>query len=112
MIGLRNEVDRYGLVAIVLHWLTAAAVVGLFALGLWMVELTYYDPWYNRGPWWHKSIGITLFAVVAARLVWRLTTRQPRRLVELGHFEHLAAATAHGLLYLLLLAVMASGYLR
>lgn len=39
----RNTVDTYGLVAVLLHWLIAAVVVGLFALGLWMVELTYYD---------------------------------------------------------------------
>ena len=30
---LRNTPSRYGGVAIVLHWLAAIAIVGLFALG-------------------------------------------------------------------------------
>ncbi|TKA89038.1 cytochrome b, partial [Halopseudomonas bauzanensis] len=33
---LRNSQQRYGLVAIVLHWLVALAVIGLAILGLWM----------------------------------------------------------------------------
>jgi cytochrome b561 len=33
-----------------LHWLSALVIVGLFALGLWMVELTYYDDWYRTAP--------------------------------------------------------------
>lgn len=38
-----NTTTDYGPVAIIFHWLTALIIVGLFALGLWMVELTYYD---------------------------------------------------------------------
>ena len=50
--------EQYGLINIGLHWLIAAAVMGLFGLGLWMVELDYYHSWYNRGPEWHKGIGV------------------------------------------------------
>ncbi|MDO6804863.1 hypothetical protein Q4595_20600, partial [Wenyingzhuangia sp. 1_MG-2023] len=38
-----NTPNRYGLVAIALHWLMALGVIGMFGLGLYMVELTYYD---------------------------------------------------------------------
>ncbi len=47
--------DRYGLISTLLHWLTAALVVGLFGFGLWMTSLSYYDPWYRTGPWLHKD---------------------------------------------------------
>ena len=42
----RDTQERYGLISIGLHWLIAVAVTGLFVLGLWMVGLGYYHPWY------------------------------------------------------------------
>ena len=66
---IRNDRTRYGWLSIGLHWLVAATVIGLFALGLWMVDLGYYDPWYRTGPDIHRSIGILLFAVMLVRLL-------------------------------------------
>ena len=43
----KNTPLSYGLVAIILHWLMALTIFGLFGLGLYMVELTYYDRWYK-----------------------------------------------------------------
>ncbi len=60
----KNDVSRYGLISIVLHWITALAVLGLFAVGFWMVDLTYYSQWYRTAPYWHKSIGILLAATI------------------------------------------------
>jgi cytochrome b561 len=108
---LRNDNNRYGLVAVGFHWLVAATVIGQFGLGLWMRSLGYYDAWYRLGPWWHKGIGVMLFAVVVLRLLWRWFNHRPAPLSSHRPYERLAAAVAHGLLYLLLLAVMVSGYL-
>ncbi len=58
--------------AILLHWLVAATIIGLFALGFWMVDLSYYDPWYRQGPDIHRSVGILLFMAMVLRLAWRL----------------------------------------
>lgn len=108
---LRNDTERYGLVAVFMHWLVAVAVLGLFGLGLWMTGLTYYDAWYNRAPWLHKGIGATLLAVVSLRLAWRRLSPPPAPLPGHAPWERRVAALVHALLYLLLLAVMASGYL-
>lgn len=108
---LRNTTSSYGAVAVLLHWLVALVVFSLFGLGLWMVELSYYDPWYRRAPDIHKSIGILLFATVLLRLLWRLLNPHPRPLVTHSPLERRAATAAHLLLYLLLFVVMASGYL-
>ena len=108
---LRNDSVNYGLVAITLHWLVALVVVGQFALGLWMRSLGYYDAWYQLGPWWHKGIGVLLFAVVLARLFWRLGNPRPAHLPTHKPYERVAAVLTHGLLYLLLFAIMLSGYL-
>jgi cytochrome b561 len=107
----RNTPSSYGLVSIALHWLVALAIVGLFALGLWMVELSYADPWYTTAPWLHIGVGMLLGALIGVRLVWRLL--QPRPAFEPGMrgWERAAALSAHWLMYAATVAVIASGYL-
>jgi cytochrome b561 len=65
-----NTTKRFGLVSIFLHWLMAVVVLGLFALGWYMVGLTYYDSLYNTLPFIHKSIGILVAFVFLFRVVW------------------------------------------
>lgn len=106
---LKNTQQGYGVVSIGLHWLTAAAVFTLFPLGLWMVGLDYYDAWYHKAPDLHKSIGILLFMVIALRLCWRWLNPRPE---PIGNaLEKRLAGLAHRVLYLLMLMLIASGYL-
>lgn len=109
--AMRNSDSRYGWAAVVMHWLVAAAVIGLFGLGFWMVELSYYDEWYRKGPDIHRAIGILLFAVVVIRLLWRLVNPVPAPLPGHKPWEILAAHVAHWSLYLLMFVAMISGYL-
>jgi cytochrome b561 len=60
-----------------LHWITALTVIGLFAMGLWMSDMGYYDPWYHKAPFWHKSVGLSLAALVLARLALRFIQGHP-----------------------------------
>lgn len=105
----RNTHNNYGWISIVLHWLVALAVTGLFALGLWMVDLGYYDPWYQRAPDIHRSSGVLLFAVMLARLAWRYLNPRP----DPGGtaLQKKAASLVHRLLYLMMYLLMLSGYL-
>ncbi len=108
---LRNTPRTYGLVAVLLHWLVAAGVIGLFALGWWMVDLTYYDPWYKTGPDLHKAIGILLFLAMLGRLAWRRFNGPPEPEPGTSALLDRLARGMHHLLYLLPFAVMLSGYL-
>ncbi|UVJ43755.1 cytochrome b [Pseudomonas sp. LS1212] len=108
---LHNSTSRYGLVSIALHWGIALVVFGLFALGLWMVGLDYYSPWRKDAPDLHKSIGLTLFALMLLRLLWRCVSPPPPSPANHGPVTRLGARFGHGLLYLGLFAVMISGYL-
>ncbi|WP_158773169.1 cytochrome b [Cobetia sp. L2A1] len=105
----RNSRRGWGWPVIAMHWLSALAIFGLFALGWWMTSLGYYDTWYKLGPWWHKSVGISLFALTVLRLVWRHLQITPQ--AHGNRTEQRAAFVGHVLLYVLLLVVMASGYL-
>lgn len=107
----RNNPHSYGLMAIICHWITAVAVIGLFALGLWMTGLDYYHPWYQSGPNIHRSLDILLAMLVLWRLMWRLTNAQPEPLPSHRLWERIIAKTTHTALYLLLFCMFVSGYL-
>ena len=66
-----NTPERYGVISAAFHWLSAIIVYGMFALGLWMVTLSYYDGWYHKAPELHKSIGILLMWAGYSRSVAR-----------------------------------------
>lgn len=108
---IRNTSDRYGLVAVFIHWLVALVVVGLFLLGYWMVDLTYYHDWYKRAPDIHRAVGILLFGLMLFRVLWRAASSGPAPLPEHDRREVIGAHVAHALLYLLLFVAMISGYL-
>ncbi|OEJ66569.1 cytochrome b [Magnetovibrio blakemorei] len=93
------------------HWLSALAIFVLFPLGLWMTGLTYYDSWYKLAPDLHKSIGISLFGVLLVRVAWRFWDPTPAPVPGHKRWERNAAHAAHLVLYILIFAVMFSGYL-
>lgn len=107
---IRNTPDGYGIVSRLFHWLMAIAIVAMFGLGWWMVDLDYYNPYYHSAPALHKSIGILLTMALALRFVWRLANEQPSD-TELSSVERAASRIVHWGFYPLLLALMVSGYL-
>lgn len=107
----RATSEHWGWITISIHWLTALAVLSLFALGLWMVELDYYHGWYRQGPHLHKSIGVLVLTLTLVRLLWRRIGGTPTPVAGIPAWQHRAAVLAHVLLYILLLGVTLSGYL-
>jgi cytochrome b561 len=67
---------RYSLTAIVLHWVLALAILGLFGVGLYMTDLP-FSPARLKLYNWHKWAGVTILMLSALRLLWRLTHRPP-----------------------------------
>lgn len=106
---MKSEVKNYNLVARGVHWLSALVIIGLFAVGLWMVDLSYYSEWYRTAPHWHKSIGLLLAGLTLFRLLWKLVTVSPK--TEGAAYEIIGAKLAHLGMYAILLALFASGYL-
>jgi cytochrome b561 len=108
---MKNSTNHYGWITIILHWLATVVVIGLFGLGFWMVELGYYDAWRKEGPELHQSIGLTLFALMLLRVIWRAVEVQPKPLGSYKNYEIVAAHLMHILLYILIFMIMISGYL-
>jgi len=108
---LKNTQYHYGWITITLHWVSAILIIGLFILGVWMVDLDYYHSWRKAAPELHQSVGLTLFLVMLLRLIWRTMQTQPCPLKSHQHYEIQLAKLVHALLYLLIFLIMISGTL-
>ena len=106
---MKNHPSQYDWISITLHWVTAIAVIGLFAVGLWMVDLNYYSQWYKPVPHWHKSVGLLLAFATIFRLLWRSFNAHPE--IKGAAWEIISAKLAHGAMYLLMFSLFISGYL-
>jgi cytochrome b561 len=100
--------SRYPLPAIALHWLHAAFIAALLALGWTMVELP-KGAERSAAIGLHKSLGLTALLVVGLRLAVR--RRHPMTELSGTALERRLARTAHGALYVLLAAAPLAGYL-
>lgn len=107
---VRDSAAGYGLPTRIIHWLMAVAIVGMYLLGLWMVDLNYYSPYYRSAPDLHRSVGMLLLLLLVLRFGWRLFNGKPED-TELSAFERVAASVVHWGFYPLLFALMVSGYL-
>jgi len=107
----RNTEYQYGYLTVAAHWLTALIIVVLFILGLWMVTLDYYNPWYVEAPNIHRSLGVLLGVLVLFRLLLRFFMPVPNPAPGVKRWEHITAVIVHWLLYGLLLTTIVLGYL-
>ena len=102
--------NRYSTPAIALHWLIALLIFVAFPLGVYMHELP-LSPDKLKLYSYHKWIGVSVFLLVAIRLGWRLTHTPPALPDGIAAWQRRASAVAHGLLYLLMIAIPLSGWL-
>ncbi len=71
-----TPVAKYHPVAVLLHWLLAAVLIGLFAVGLYMVDLP-FSPQRLKLYNWHKWAGVVVLTLSLLRLLWLLAKRPP-----------------------------------
>ena len=106
-----TQTTGYSRAQILLHWLTAIAVLVAFFTHEAMEEVA-RATWRAGGdpfPTVHTVSGILVFVLVLVRVVLRLKRGAPE---PLGHgLQQVAAVWGHRLLYLLLLAVPLGGFL-
>jgi len=108
---LKNQTSHYGLISILIHWLTVIVVVGLAILGLWMVDLDYYSEWYKTGPEIHRSVGVLFAVLLLFRMLWRYWSPPPVSPESHLPWERKSARFVHWALLLLMWAVIVAGYL-
>ena len=94
-----------------LHWLMAALIFVALPLGVWASLLPSGDGVRVEILFFHKSIGVTVFGLIALRIVWRLIVGAPAYAEPLGKVIRVASRAGHLALYALMIAMPVSGYL-
>jgi cytochrome b561 len=63
--------DRFDDLTVTLHWIMAALVVVLGALGLLLKATPFPSAAYDRWHMWHRSLGEAAFLIILVSLWWR-----------------------------------------
>jgi cytochrome b561 len=104
----KSTEDRYGVVAITFHWLSACTLLLLCVSGFWMAntESTEMKLILIRT---HAFFGVATLTLTLLRLLWRAIDRRPTQVSGRRRWHERAARLVHGLMYLLILVLAASG---
>jgi cytochrome b561 len=102
--------QRYSRTAIALHWIVAILIIFNLCYGLYTVNLP-FSPQKLKLFSYHKWVGVTIFTLAAARLLWRLWHPAPALPAGMKPWEMKAAHAAHVLLYVLFFAAPLTGWL-
>ena len=108
---IKNTLSRFGLFSKLLHWAIALLILGLIWLGWYMVDLTYYDRWYNASLHYHKSLGILALALALFKIGWQWHTPAPGPVAGLKTWEKTGAKLMHYVLWGMMLLIPVTGYL-
>lgn len=112
---LTNTANRYGAVSKTFHWLTAMLILTLIPLGVIANKLPYETSEQLTHKAWlfslHKTLGVTVFMVALARIVWSISQPKPGPLHPDRKMESFVAETVHWLLYGSLVLVPLSGWI-
>ncbi len=106
---LRSTEHGWGALVRLFHWLIAVLIIAQGVIGLSMVQLG-LTPAKVRVFALHKSIGITILALVLLRIAWRLSETRPADLPSVPRWQRRVAHTVHFALYVLILAIPLSGW--
>ncbi|WP_299505439.1 cytochrome b/b6 domain-containing protein [uncultured Roseobacter sp.] len=114
--SLSNTATHYGAVTKTFHWLTALLILTLIPLGIYANGLPFdtSEQLAQKARLFslHKTLGVTVFFVALARILWALSQPKPGLLHADRKIESLAAETVHWLLYGSLLLVPLSGWVH
>lgn len=86
---LRNTPTSYGLVSRTLHWLGAASILLMLATGYWADHAPNHVIAAARMGI-HASIGMVLYLLIAARVLWHFAERAPEPLSTNRVFNRIA----------------------
>ena len=103
---------RYDAGARVFHWLVVLLLLVQVPAGIAMIAPGLAQPTIDFLFIVHKGLGVVVLVVVLARLLWRLLHPVPPMSETIPAAERRIAAVSHRVIYLLLVVVAVSGYVR
>jgi cytochrome b561/polyisoprenoid-binding protein YceI len=114
--SVSNSTAQYGAVAKTFHWLTALGIAAVIPLGIIANDMPYDTAEQLADKAWlfslHKTVGVTLFFIALARILWAISQPKPAPLHPDRRAETLLAEIVHWLLYGSLVLVPLSGWVH
>jgi len=108
---IRNSAGDWGAVQKSLHWIIVLAVIVQLAVGFTLAAMPSSAPSWARYFPVHTSLGLSIFLLMLARLLWRASNPGPVLPATLPAWQRVLARSTHWLFYLVLLGLPVSGYL-
>src|SRR5438876_3653894 len=109
-IMLRNTAATWGWGAKALHWIGALAILLLLGHGWWMTHMTPRGPDRLAHYAGHAALGYDFLVLLVLRLLWRWTNAVPDLPPDTKPWERFAAHAGHVGLYVLMFAVVGTGW--
>lgn len=107
--GWKSSPDRYGSVAIAIHWISAVAILGLLWAGFVAAD-TVDEAAKIQVLRLHTAAGIAVLSLTLFRIGWWLfADRLPVETAGLPRWQGRSARIVHRLLYLIIIVLGASG---
>lgn len=106
---MKDTPYHYGLISRVFHWGIGLLVLANLMVGLLMDDIPMPDK--IQVIHFHKATGMVILALMALRLVWRVSQGFPKMVEALAPWQRNLARAAHIAFYPLLLAMPVSGWL-
>ena len=98
------------------HWLTALLILAIIPLGVVANQLPFETGEQLATKAWvfsvHKTLGVAVFFVALARILWAVTQAKPGPLHPERKLETFAADVVHWVLYISLVAVPLTGWIE
>ena len=95
-----------------MHWIVAVAVLLMIPAGLVMIQEGIPRTLQDALFLFHKNTGVLLFPLILVRLAYRLVHPPPLLPLSMPRWQRRAAALSHGALYVLLIVMPVSGFVR
>ena len=103
--NIRNTSERYGSISAGLHWLMLLLIIAVYA----SIDLREYYP---KGSYirdalktWHFMLGLSVFVLVWARLIFIIIGQVPRIIPEPPKWQMLSAKVTHLALYIFMIGM-------
>ena len=103
---MKDTATKLSLPTILLHWSVALGMIGMLAVGLYMK----YGKDYSLYPL-HKSIGVLLFALIMARVIWRIYNGWPAHAAPYKKWEINLSKIVHYALLIGTILIPVSGFI-
>lgn len=108
-----SNATRYTPVAMALHWVLALAILTAFVVGVYVDDLP-MSPTRLKLINWHKWAGVTILALSALRLAWRVMNPPPALPAQIEQampgWQKIAYHGTHYLMYALFFVVPLAGW--